>query len=149
MVQNQNLLHRPLDMERDGIDIVVSQQIGETADDVVTIRISFDQAAQVGKFLLGAVATTKRKPVDDAEQVGFEEFWKAYPRKENKAASLALWASKKCGANVDKVMVHLSMCKGSEQWLQQGGRYVPMASTYLRQQRYLDGLDNTVSDLYR
>jgi hypothetical protein len=56
MAQTKNLLHRPLDMEKDGIDIVIRQQIGETPDDVVTIRISLDQAVQVGKFLLNAAA---------------------------------------------------------------------------------------------
>lgn len=59
MAQTQNLLHRRLDMEKDGIDIVIHQQIGETADDVVTIRISLDQAVQVGKFLLNAAAAAK------------------------------------------------------------------------------------------
>jgi len=144
MAQDQNLLHRPLDMEKDGIDIVIHQQIGETADDVVTIRISLDQAVQVGKFLLSAVAS-KVKKQSGADTVGFEEFWKAYPRKENKAATIALWASKKCSGDSVKLMIHLSGCKDSEQWAKDGGRFVPMASTYLRQQRYLDEVDTSSS----
>ena len=148
MAQTQNLLHRPLDMEKDGIDIVIHQQIGETADDVVTIRISLDQAVQVGKFLLGAAAA-KIKPTTGADSTGFDEFWALYPRKENKAATLALWASKKCSGDSVKLMIHLSSCKDSEQWVKDGGRFVPMASTYLRQQRYLDDTVSTESDQYR
>jgi hypothetical protein len=148
MAQTQNLLHRPLDMEKDGIDIVIHQQIGETADDVVTIRISLDQAVQVGKFLLGSAAA-KIKSLNGADLVGFEEFWKAYPRKENKAATLALWGSKKCSGDSVKLMMHLSGCKDSEQWVKDGGRFVPMASTYLRQQRYLDDSSANDSDQYR
>ena len=147
MAQTQNLLHRPLDMEKDGIDIVIHQQIGETADDVVTIRISLDQAVQVGKFLLGAAAA-KMKPTTGADSAGFDEFWALYPRKENKAATLALWASKKCSDDSVKVMLHLSACKDSDQWVRDGGRFIPMASTYLRQQRYLDAVDAT-SEQYR
>jgi len=148
MAQDQNLLHRPLDMEKDGIDIVIHQQIGDTADDVVTIRISLDQAVQVGKFLLNAAAV-KLKKQSGADLVGFEDFWNAYPRKENKAATIALWGSKKCSGDSVKLMLHLSISKESEQWVREGGRFVPMASTYLRQQRYLDDVGATDSDQYR
>lgn len=148
MAQTKNLSHRQLDLEKEGIDIIINQQIGETADDVISIRISLDQALQVGKFLIEA-GTTKRKSPSAADTTGFEDFWMSYPRKENKQASRVIWASKKCGLDLPKVLTHLGVCKDSEQWVKEGGRFVPMPTTYLRQQRYLDSVETSTTEQYR
>ena len=71
----------------------------------------------------------------------FEEFWKLYPRKASKGASLTAW-TKLCHKpikdrptwhTVKKAILHQSK---SDRW--QDPEYIPHASTWLNQSRWLD-----------
>jgi len=66
----------------------------------------------------------------------FDTFWTAYPRKEGKQSAKKIWNTTK--PNIEVVLQALSWQKESKQWFENGGRFIPMASTYLRQSRYLD-----------
>ena len=67
---------------------------------------------------------------------GFDEFWKAYPKKVGKASALASW--KKVKPPIEQVITSLLWQVRSDQWTKDGGQYVPNPSTYLNQGRWDD-----------
>jgi hypothetical protein len=66
---------------------------------------------------------------------GFEEFWSAYPKKKGKAEALEAFRSvvEKHGAGVVALIQEALryQCE-SEEWLRDGGQYVPRATKYLQ-----------------
>lgn len=69
----------------------------------------------------------------------FAEFWKAYPRKDDKKRAIKKFKAIK---NVEKVLpdilADIEIKKKSEQWNENGGKYIPMPSTYLNNERWND-----------
>lgn len=69
----------------------------------------------------------------------FAEFWKAYPRKDDKKRAQKKFKAIK---NVEKVLpdilADIEFKKKSEQWNENGGKYIPMPSTYLNNERWND-----------
>lgn len=135
----RSLLHYPIDITHENDDFVITQVIGDTADDVITIRISRDQALQVARFLY----SKQKSDESDSPELsqGFAEFWNEYPRKDGKARAFDLWKRQRLHTQYATVIRHLRAIKGTEQWTNDGGKYVPHASTYLSQKRYLDEVE--------
>jgi len=72
----------------------------------------------------------------------FDIFWKAYPKKQAKFTATKSW--KKLNPNkslVSEIMKGLSNWKASEQWTKDGGKFIPMPSTWLNQHRWEDEFD--------
>ena len=69
----------------------------------------------------------------------FKEFWSAYPRKDDKKRA---WLKFKAIKNLDKVfpdiMADVENKKRSAQWNENGGKHIPMPSTYLNNERWND-----------
>lgn len=69
----------------------------------------------------------------------FKEFWSAYPRKDDKKRA---WLKFKAIKNIEKVfpdiMADVEAKKRSEQWNEKSGKYIPMPSTYLNNERWND-----------
>jgi hypothetical protein len=81
---------------------------------------------------------TKSSPRGDAD--GFEEFWKAYPRKVGKGAALASW--RKAKPPLDAVLTAIRKARQSPDWLKDRGAFIPHPSTWLNQSRWEDeGMD--------
>lgn len=138
----RSLTHHAISVAHEDGEFVISQSIGDTADDVITIRISGDQAIQIAKFLIAS------KPKSDSDQAespqlseGFAEFWTEYPRKDGKIRAIDLWRRQHLHQRRATIMQHLRGVKQTEQWLKDGGKFVPHAATYLSQKRYLDEID--------
>ena len=69
----------------------------------------------------------------------FEEFWEAYPRHESKqAARKAFDKIKPDDQLFAKMLEAIAAWKESEQWQEDGGRFVPHPSTWLNQKRWED-----------
>ena len=73
---------------------------------------------------------------DRSQHPGFAEFWAEYPRKDDKAGAAKVWASLTVPGEL--VITALKRHKASDQWLRDGGRYVPHASRWLRGRRWED-----------
>jgi len=71
--------------------------------------------------------------VDD----GFDQFWRAYPRKQKKPAARQAWA-KLSPAPLDAILAALAVQRRSSQWTRDEGQYIPMPSAYLNQRRWED-----------
>ena len=67
----------------------------------------------------------------------FETFWNAYPRKDNRKKAIDAWDKLKPDQALCRVMYGAlkRQCQ-SEQWAEDGGKYIPMFSTWLNQRRW-------------
>ena len=66
----------------------------------------------------------------------FDIFWQEYPKKVGKEAARKSWY--KIRPNLQDVLKTLAWQKTSKQWFEKGGQFIPNASTYLNQHRFLD-----------
>ena len=70
---------------------------------------------------------------------GFEDFWRAYPRKTAKGAAIKAWAKIAPTPETQALMGQaLEWQRTSEQWVRDGGHFIPHPSTWLNQSRWLD-----------
>ena len=69
----------------------------------------------------------------------FDLFWKAYPRKDSKKEARQKWDRIAPDPPlVEKILADIARKKQTEQWRKDGGKYIPMPSTYLNQERWED-----------
>ena len=69
----------------------------------------------------------------------FEEFWNAYPRKENRAAALRAW--KKLAPDLElcyTMAAALEWQRETAQWNRDGGQFIPFPASWLRGRRWED-----------
>ena len=67
---------------------------------------------------------------------GFNQFWSAYPRKDGKAAAEKAWP--KVSDCLPAILAALEWQRNLEGWTKEGGKYIPMPSTYLNGRRWED-----------
>ena len=105
--------------------------------------------------------TTNYKPLKPKPSVhdgdDFDRFWDAYPKKSGKIAAQKTWVKNK--PPIDDVLVALLWQSKSDQWLKDGGQYIPNPSTYINQGRWHDepqaivnkpkGYHDSISDTMR
>lgn len=79
----------------------------------------------------------KEKPLS-----GFDDFWLAYPKKQSKQQALTAWTKLDPDDDLQSTILSaLDMQSTSDQWQRDGGQYIPLASSWLNQQRWEDELD--------
>lgn len=82
------------------------------------------------------------KPKDDLYTEEFEEFWRPYPNKKaKKEAAKKFKAVRKKNSSrefLDRLIEDVSLRSKSHDWTKDRGQFVPMASTYLNQERWTD-----------
>lgn len=87
--------------------------------------------------------TSSNEPDKSSVQMisSFEEFWKAYPRKQGKENAKRAFEKRKPDRSLLTQMLQaLSQHSASEQWTKDGGKFIPMAVTWLNQARWTDEL---------
>ena len=72
----------------------------------------------------------------------FEKFWSQYPRKENKKKARDKFLSLKKDL-FDKIIHAINQQRKSDQWTKDGGKYIPLPSTWLNGARWEDELTIT------
>ncbi len=73
---------------------------------------------------------------------GFEEFWAVYPRKVSKPQAERAWRKLKPDTQtVQAIVAGVRRDGRSDQWLSEGGRFVPYPATWLNGRRWEDGGD--------
>jgi hypothetical protein len=68
---------------------------------------------------------------------GFEDFWIEYPRKVGRAKAEEIWLKLEPSDWV-AIMQGVRLWKQTAQWHSAEGMFIPYASTFLAQKRYLD-----------
>ena len=73
------------------------------------------------------------------ESAGFEAFWSAYPKKQNKQNALKAWDKLNPDPSlVETIVAAVERAKRSETWIKDGGRFIPLPTTYLNDRRWED-----------
>jgi uncharacterized protein YdaU (DUF1376 family) len=82
--------------------------------------------------------TVNLKPTEKTPD-GWEEFWRAYPRKEKKHDALKAFKKIKPSSELlTQLLAKLKTNSHSDQWQKDKGKYVPMAATWLNGKRWED-----------
>jgi hypothetical protein len=69
----------------------------------------------------------------------FDQFWAAYPRKTGKEAARRAWTNRSnIRPDLQTILDALAWQKQQDQWLRDGGAYVPHPATWLNQGRWSD-----------
>jgi len=71
---------------------------------------------------------------------GFDAFWLQYPKKVARQAALKAWSRIAASVSTADIMAGLERATRSEQWLKDGGQFVPHAATWLNGGRWTDDL---------
>jgi hypothetical protein len=81
--------------------------------------------------------TTKQEHnTQNTQNIDFDKFWSLYPKKIGKAEAIKAWTKKR--PNLENVIVALNWQKEQDSWKKQDGQFIPMASTYINQERWND-----------
>jgi hypothetical protein len=76
---------------------------------------------------------------DGETPADFLEFWGLYPRKEAKKDALKAWRQVHPeNGTLEAILANVGTRKQSDDWMKDGGRYVPLPASYLRGQRWED-----------
>ena len=94
----------------------------------------------------GTDAPTTFAPLPKNDPDGFRQFWQQYPRKVARAQAVKAWDKLKPDADTKAQIMHdLAKRKQSDQqWLKDGGAFIPHPATYLNQGRWTDEPDIAV-----
>ena len=69
----------------------------------------------------------------------FDQFWSVYPRKESKLKAKTAFDKIRPDEEVlQRMLASIEKWKGTSQWQEDGGRYVPHPATWLNQRRWED-----------
>ena len=80
---------------------------------------------------------TKNKNKDKEER--FDRFWSAYPRHEGKQAALKAFSKVNPSDELLQTMIEaIEKQKQSDQWVKDGGQYIPHPATWLNGKRWED-----------
>jgi hypothetical protein len=105
--------------------------------DANALRTDCDGNANHKPITINHKPLTNIKPKRaEAVEDYFEDFWYKYPKKQAKQEAIKAW--KKAKPDILQVIDALNWQIPSKQWQAEDGKYIPMASTYLNQRRYLD-----------
>jgi uncharacterized protein YdaU (DUF1376 family) len=69
---------------------------------------------------------------------GFAEFWQAYPKKAAKPAAEKAFRAAKLNGHLPEVIADVMAKASSDDWLKDGGKFIPNPATYLNQRRWED-----------
>jgi len=98
----------------------------------------------------GLINKTKAKSVQQDEPIekpertaDFDKWWGLYPKKQAKFMATKSWAKINPSKELAGVMIRqLKLFKASKEWMETGGKYIPMPSTWLNQRRWEDELES-------
>lgn len=82
----------------------------------------------------------KEKPVSLSPSLSsFESFWSLYPRKANREAALKAWESiSPDEALTQQILTAVKRQKQSDQWTDDGGKFIPYPAKWLTERRWED-----------
>lgn len=94
------------------------------------------------------IASDSEKPIKVRKDLGgFQQFRDLYPKKEDLASASAVWremSAKERSSALEDIPKRLK----SPRWLEEGGKYIPLAKNYLKGRRWEDELPTNKSNVY-
>jgi hypothetical protein len=90
------------------------------------------------------INTPQAKPADEL----FDDFWKAYPKKQGKDLAKASFAKRKVSKELlFHMLLAIDQQKSTDQWKKDGGQFIPAPATWLNQGRWQDEVTSQQSTL--
>jgi len=84
----------------------------------------------------------KENYIKERWQEQFEEFWKVYPKKQNKKKTEQWFKKYKPPENLFKTIINkVEKFKETKDWQKENGKYIPMATTWLNGERWNDEVE--------
>lgn len=84
-------------------------------------------------------------------EVGFSEFWEAWPasdRKQAKGKCLEAWKKSGCEKVKDEIIRHVGRMKACDDWRKNGGAFIPAPLVYLNQRRWEGAGEMAGADIF-
>lgn len=82
-----------------------------------------------------------------AAPCGFEAFWSAYPRKQAKKDAAKAWEKLNPADELQaKLLAAVALQSQSESWRAMGGKFIPLAATWLNGERWEDGATEAMAE---
>ena len=86
--------------------------------------------------------------VTNKNDLAFEEFWKAYPKKRSKGQARKTWKKLNPGKKlILAIMAGLGKAKQSHDWEKDHGTYIPYPATFLNAEKWEDDFDDEFSSV--
>ena len=102
------------------------------------VSVSKAPSKELRSTLQGGKDKDKDKDKDNKMNIDlFNQFWDKYPRKENKKKAEVKFLTLKKDL-FDKIMLSLSQKARSDQWTKDGGKFIPLPTTWLNGERWDD-----------
>jgi uncharacterized protein YdaU (DUF1376 family) len=117
----------------------LKQEWDEATAKVRALSEAGKRGAQIKQKLREQAAPTPRKPAIRTLPVeGFEQFWAAYPKKEDKKEAHRAFEKALKKTTLASVLQGLTRATVSETWTKDNGKYIPLPSTWLNKERWSD-----------
>jgi hypothetical protein len=90
---------------------------------------------------LSSLRSERASPTAQTFPQEFLDFWATYPKKTGKDAAYRAWQTKKRERRlpaIDALLEAVRKAKASDQWQEDGGKYIPNPATWLNQGRWED-----------
>ncbi len=99
---------------------------------------TFDESRNITKEELKKCAPKAKKPLCDKS---FQRFWESYPKKQGKLDAQRAWGKLKPDTGLaEQIVKDVERRSRTVDWLKDGGKYVPMPTSYLSGRRWEDEL---------
>lgn len=85
-----------------------------------------------------AITRSKAKATASTGTCAFDRFWEAYPKKKAKGDAEKVWKRLKLDSKIEDMLKAIEQQKNSEDWRQEGGRFIPHPATWLNGARWHD-----------
>lgn len=119
-------------------EVAVKKSLDDPPKDLDT-PLPKDLCTHPPKDLIGPIYTSTKTQIQTTTSDGFDAFWSFYPRKDGKAEARKAWAKLRPDADLQQhIATALAWQRQTEQWLKDGHKFAPMATTYLHQRRWED-----------
>jgi len=79
----------------------------------------------------------------DCQELHFEEFWKAYPKKLFKVRALDAWKAGDCHRHADAILQSIEKHKVWQEWTCKDGRFIPKPENWLASRGWENDLEIT------
>lgn len=89
-----------------------------------------------GLYAYAYAYTSPSSPYSDDQE--FNKFWAKYPRKQCKSVAFEAWKKACSRPPIEQILNKLDEQMNTERWKRDDGRYIPMPSTYIHQERWYD-----------
>jgi Helix-turn-helix domain len=112
----------------------VNMTLGSHQYDGVKTRSNLKSKLELKDIVHGQFPNTNLHKIPVSR---FDEFWAAYPRKQDKAKARKAWNARSLDLEADKIIEDILMRSAKDvQW--QNKEYIPLASTYINGERWND-----------